>query len=300
MGTVLSALTGWALFVCLTGLVGALAGRWVLLRTPGLADTRGGALALRSLAARFGAVSALGLGVALILVFARQLVEFHDPFAPWIDDARVLLFDTGWGTTWLVAVPLAFVAWLSFRRAVNGSRWAWGLATTAALVLGLFPALTGHANGGDLRPLTVTADTLHVWAAGAWIGGLALMLILEQAHRKRGAPGEGSLLPSLVPRFSPLAMGCVATLVVTGTLAAWLHLESLQDLVTTGYGRTLLTKLALVAVVLALGALNWRRLTPRLVDHDGPAALHRAATVEFLIANAVLLVTALLVRTSPG
>jgi putative copper export protein len=188
---------------------------------------------------------------------------------------------------------------MSFRLAARERGGAWWSATVAALALGTFPALTGHANSGDLRPLTLMADTLHVWAVGGWIGGLALVLFLERRRRREGGAGAPSLLPVLVPRFSLLAMGSVATLAATGLFASWVHLDSVGALFMTGYGRLLLLKLALVAAVLALGAVNLKRLTPRLGESAGQEAMRRAATLEFLVANVVLAVTAILVRVSP-
>ena len=58
-------------------------------------------------------------------------------------------------------------------------------------------------------------------------------------------------------------------------------------------------KLVLVAVVLGLGALNYRRLAPRLGSSAGDRALRRSAAWELVVANLVLVVTAVLVRTSP-
>jgi putative copper resistance protein D len=102
-----------------------------------------------------------------------------------------------------------------------------------------------------------------------------------------------------VPIFSPVAVACVGALIVTGGVGAWVHLPSLASLTESPNGRTLLVKLLLAVVVLALGFTNWKKLTPRLVDADGPDALRRAATVELLVMQAVLIVTALLVRTAP-
>ncbi len=111
-------------------------------------------------------------------------------------------------------------------------------------------------------------------------------------------PGESALSP-LVRAFSPVAMGSVAVLVLSGTYAAWLHVPGITGLVTTGYGRALTAKLGLVAVVLSFGARNFRVLTPRLGEPEGDRALIRSAALELAVAQAVLVVTALLVRMSP-
>lgn len=294
----LDLVTGWALFLALAACLGAVLGRWFVLPAP---DASGDlpAAVLRTSAARFGRGAATLLVAALGLVFVRQLVEFHDPFAPWSEDAGILLRQTPWGTTWVAALVVAVVALVSLWVAGRGRTVGWWPATLSVLALGAFPALTGHANAGSLRPLTLTADTFHVWAVGGWIGGMALVLVLERRHG-RGRSGDArSLLPVLVPRFSPMAMACVGTLLVTGVLAAWIHLPGLGALFSTRYGRLLVAKVALVLGVLALGGLNWRRLTPRLGGPPGQDALRRAATAEFIVANVVLAVTAILVRTSP-
>ncbi len=249
-----------------------------------------------------GVASGVVLVVAMGLVFWRQLIEFRDPFATWREDADILLRQTDWGSTWIkaagasLAVPFLFLA-AATRRGPGFRTAIWGMVTLVVVALCSFPSLTGHASGmEELRRTAMAADTLHVLAAGLWMGGLAVLLATEgSAMRASGA----SVLGELVPRFSPIALASVAVLIATGTFASWLHIEQPGLLISSTYGRLLLTKVAFVSLVLGLGALNWRRLTPRLGSDAGNAALRRAATVELLLAHVVIVVTALLVRTSP-
>lgn len=298
MFALLDVLTGWLLFLSLAVVMGVVVTRWVVLPRA-VPPAPSGLDGSRETVARLGGWAAAVLLVSLALVFVRQLVEFHDPFEPWMAAARLLLGSTDWARTWLMAVGAALVAAAGFRVARQGGVGGWAAATAGVLVLGAFPALTGHANTGDLRELTLAADVLPVWAAGGWIGTLCVVLALEWRQRRTGGSNAASVLPVLVPRFSPVAIACVATLMATGVLAAWIHLESLGALVGTRYGRLLLLKVALVLGVLALGALNWRRLTPLLEESLGQDAMRRAATIELVVANVVLAVTAVLVRTSP-
>ena len=294
----LDVVTGWILFASLALCTGVVLGRWVILLHVGGDSTVPGE-DLRMVAARVGGRATLLLWASLVLVFARQLLEFRDPFVPWISDARLLLGGTDWGATWTSAILVALMAHVGFRLVLRGRGVGWWVATLAVLALGAFPALTGHANAGEPRGLTLMVDTLHVWAAGGWIGGLALLIFLEVRQRREQGPAARSLLPALVPGFSRLAMGCVAALVATGTFASWVHLESVSAVVGTPYGRLLLLKLALVAGVLAFGAVNLKRITPRLREPTGHAAMVRAAALELALACAVFAVTAILVRTSP-
>ncbi len=291
--TLLSALTGWLHFASLTLALGAVAARWFVLPPPPERSwTQDG---VRTLGTRAAAV----LVAATLLLFVRQFAEFRDPFAPLSEDLQLLALGTPWGLVWRWALAASVALWLAFRWAGRAPRAGWAAATLLLAWLAVVPGLTGHAAGDEeLRTLALLADALHVWAAGAWIGGLACVLYLEHRWR-REAPDGSSLLPALVPRFSNVAMASVATIVATGTFAAWRHVDTVSALWTTAYGRTLLVKLSLAAFVLALGALNFKVLTPRLREAGGDTALRRAASVELVLAQLVLLVTAILVRTSP-
>ena len=291
----MGAATGWLLFAGLVLMVGASAARWLVIpRAFGPGDDRDRVIAS---AARMGLAGALLLPVAMALVFHRQLAEFRDPFATLGEDASLLLRATEWGSTFVMAagVSLAAVAvWIFIARA---RAWGWLVAPPLAIGLSAYPALSGHASGtGDLTGITIPADTAHVLAAGVWVGGLAFLLYADR--RSRQALGAIDL-PRLVSAYSPVAVGSVGVLLLTGVVGSWAQLEGLAALTTTPYGRILLGKLALVAAVMGLGLRNWKRLTPVLGTSEGPAALRRSATIELALAQLVLLVTAVLVRTSP-
>ena len=215
---------------------------------------------------------------------------------------RVLLFgnySTGDGYPRLAVLAAggslaALVVWALVSRA---RAWAWIVAPPLAAGLSAYPALSGHASGtGDLTWITVPADTAHVLAAGVWVGGLAFVLYADRRARGSGGASE---LTRLVPAYSPVAVGSVGMLILTGVVGSWAQLEGLAALTATPYGRLLLAKLALVAAVMGLGLRNWKRLTPALASPEGPAALRRSAALELALAQLVLLVTAVLVRTSP-
>ena len=255
-------------------------------------------------ARRLGLVASTALVVAMGLVFWRQLADFRDPFVAWREDAALLL-GTQWGRTWTlgaagsILLSALFLAASPAVRRGAARRAFWVPATGVAMALCAFPALTGHASGSEnLGALLIPADTLHVLAAGTWIGGLLFVLAAEVMERRR-VGRDGSLLADIVPVFSPVALVAAGVLVATGTVASFVHLESVSALFSTTYGRLLVTKVALVLTVMVLGAVNWRRLTPRLLEARDAATLRRNATRELVIAQLVIVVTALLVRTSP-
>lgn len=296
MSTLLDVVTGWILFGGIALALGALVANWVIL--PRAAPDENTLSAWRNSAAGVGTSAALLILVGVALYFVRQLRDFRDPFVPWTEDAQLLL-RLDWGRMWTGAAAAAVALLAALGAARRGRAWGWVVATPLALALGLFPGLTGHAGGAERwKAIYLLADGLHVWAAGAWIGGLALVLHLDRASL-RADGSHPPALPRLVPAFSTVAMASVATLALTGLFAAWSHVESVSALVGSAYGRWLLVKLVLVAIVLALGARNFRILTPRLETDDGNVALRASALTELLVAQLVLAATAILVRTSP-
>jgi putative copper export protein/mono/diheme cytochrome c family protein len=131
------------------------------------------------------------------------------------------------------------------------------VATGIALSL----SLTGHAaDWGDVR-LAVAIDWAHAVAASAWTGGLIALALVAG---RREAPWSRESLAAVVPRFSRLAGLSLLAVAVTGSYNAWTQLGGLSRLWTTAYGRVLLAKLAIVAVLVWLGAVNRYVHLPRV------------------------------------
>jgi putative copper export protein len=176
------------------------------------------------------------------------------------------------------------------------------LAGLGAAALALTPALSGHAVAAEnLRALAVLADTLHVVGAGGWMGGLLVLLVVGvPAALRLASPERGPGVAVLVNAFSPTALFFAALTVGTGLFAAWLNLGgSVSALWESGYGRTLLLKLAVVSVVFFTGAYNWLRVRPALGTEVAAGKLRRSAAVELAAGMVVIVITAVLVASSP-
>ncbi|HEY6865389.1 MAG TPA: CopD family protein, partial [Burkholderiales bacterium] len=156
-------------------------------------------------------------------------------------------------------------------------------------------AWTGHAaaeEGAD-RIVHLSADVLHLIAAGAWVGAL-WPLAAALARDSDGARAAR--------RFSALGIACVATLIATGIANAWYTVGSLPAMIGTPYGRLLTAKLTLFAAMLALASVNRLRLTPRLESGDAPARarLRRNAAIEAALGLAVIALVGVLGATVPA
>ena len=158
-------------------------------------------------------------------------------------------------------------------------------------------AWIGHVP--DAGPVWLEALlVLHLAAAAFWIG------ILSPLRRLAGAPDSLSEAAALGHRFGRIAAATVPVLIAAGIVMAWRLLGDVSALTATGYGLTLLAKLAAVAVLLGAAAHNKLRFVPAMRRGEPAAAarLRRSIAVEWLAVCAILLVTATLttVQHPPG
>jgi copper transport protein len=287
----------WGTFVALLAVIGAVAYRLLVLgRVPD------GALAEATAprAARLGLWAAAFLLIAGFLRLAAQSVAvFGD--APTLPRVLPMLLGTLWGWGWLLQVGATLVALAGFLLARRGADLGWLVAVLGAVALAFTPALSGHAAGTHrYQSLAIVADGLHVFGAGGWLGSLLVVLTVGlPAAVRLDRGGKGRALAGLAASFSATALVFAAIVLLTGLFASWLHLGTLAALTGSRYGRTLLVKLAAVAVVAAAGLFNWLRARPALDRAEGAQRLRRTAAIEVAAALLVLAVTAALVATPP-
>jgi copper transport protein len=128
-------------------------------------------------------------------------------------------------------------------------------AAIAVVLLGL-PTATGHASASGVpHALSIPADLVHLAAAAFWIGGVLELAIVAPLT----LPGAG-LRRALVGRFTPYAAAAVALLGASGIVRAVNELDSVHQLWSTGYGRAIVVKTAILGGLLALGWLNRTQL----------------------------------------
>jgi putative copper export protein/methionine-rich copper-binding protein CopC len=289
----------WATYAALLALVGAVCFAWLVV--PGAA--RAGALPEAQLAAgaRRVMLGAAGLlvGAALARLVAQSAAMHGADGALDPSLLGATIGSTVWGRGWLVhaAGAVAAVAGAATWRTVRRP----ALAALGAIAAALGMALSGHAAAAEsLAPVLVAADALHILGAGGWLGTLLVLALAGIPAALRAAPAERAPAAALLVRaFSPIALACAALLVVTGAIAAWVHLGGLAALWESRYGALLLAKLALLALVAGIGAYNWRVATPRLSGEAGARRLRASATAELVVGALVLAVTAILVATPP-
>jgi copper transport protein len=127
------------------------------------------------------------------------------------------------------------------------------------------PALAGHASIESPVAVFFPSDALHVLAASVWVGGIAcLLLALPGATRRLQGSERGRLLLANLVRFSPVALGAVVVIAVTGVIQAYIDVRSFHGLFHTTYGALIIVKIVLLAGLIGFGWINRERVIPAL------------------------------------
>lgn len=206
--------------------------------------------------------------------------------------------ETRTGNAWLLraAIWTLLVVFLALYRGFRARAEALALGLPTAALVATLP-YAGHADTQAPRSVLIPADVLHVLAAGAWLGGLVLLLVCFWP-RRRDPVADGAA--EATARFSAIALPAVVVLAAAGGAQAWFYLDSVGALVRTTYGWALVAKVLLLAGIVALAAGN-RRRTARLAAGAPAAAggLRRSMAAEVGLAALALAATATVVRAAP-
>ncbi|MFI5392805.1 MAG: copper resistance CopC/CopD family protein, partial [Myxococcota bacterium] len=255
----------------------ALAGSWTIgLDMPGR----------RSIAVTAGGFAAAG---AITMLFAERSslgVSLGD----------LLSSDTGRAYVWLLGAALVVLV-AAITVASSPARWAFILLGVAGIATAAARAAGGHAAAASPAWVQEAIQTVHMAAAGVWIGGFVPILVLLRARRRAEAPAP----IDEARRFSSAAGWAVLVVVATGVVRVVNEEGGLGSvwsrLTDSSYGATLIVKISVVVIVIALGAWNRLRSIPRLADGD--RLLTRVMTAEAAGALVIVVTTGLLTGLNP-
>ncbi|MGY6498108.1 MAG: cytochrome c oxidase assembly protein [Microcella sp.] len=123
-------------------------------------------------------------------------------------------------------------------------------------------AQTGHAGGTADHDAAVTAVFLHSVFAAVWVGGLLALILLRRPL------GDG--LPSVLRRYSTLALIAFIVVAASGLVSAQLRIGELAGL-GTEYGMLVLAKSAALVALGIFGASYRRAVIARVEASPRPA-----------------------------
>ena len=260
--------------------------------------------------------------LALIVFLAASGVQFLTQAATAFDiqltaaagaPAIELLQQTEWGRVWLWRAGLAVLVGalfllpliVRFRRAPRQDRLVtiilW-LALIASLGILLTISMTSHAAATiGIARFALINDMVHLTAAAVWVGGL--MHLIAGTPLFIGGISESPrrhALSRLVRRFSAAAALSVIVLIITGVYSAWAQVTEFAAL-DTPYGTALIAKVAVIAVLLLVAAVNLIWVRPRLRGSSNAAGwLRRTVIAEVALAVMVILAVGFLTALEPA
>jgi len=268
-------------------------GRWLLYA--GLVVFVGAAFICRLVfGGRLPAGGALVLRVAIAIAFVGLCAMVWAERALVGAQSLLPLFETREGQ-YLLALGVALAVCVGAVVCVDlwPARWSITYLGAAGAAAMLVHVLAGHADApSSLRLANVAVQWVHMVGIGVWVGGLAWLLlgIRDMTKADRAAA---------VSAFSRVATVALVVVLVTGVTRGLVEVGSPANLFDTGYGIALLVKIGLVAVLVALGALNRFRAVPALGRGAGVRAFTLNSRGELVVAAAVLAATALLSGLAP-
>lgn len=161
-----------------------------------------------------------------------------------------------------------------------GARWAGlGLALAAAAVV--TEAASGHAASSPAPALATASFSVHLTAVGAWVFAIAAAALARPVR-------------PVLAALTPYAVGAAAVVALTGALNAALELNRPGELVSTGYGRVVLLKVAVITTMAGLGLSHYRL---RRQPAAGEGLVRRPVRRELGAAMAGLVAATVLVGT---
>jgi putative copper resistance protein D len=232
-------------------------------------------VALSPVARRIALVASL---VALLTAIAWLVLEsaaMADDWSAAIDPDQIgaVLTDTAFGHAWalhlILAAALVVVAFSSA---------GWGATAVASGALLASLGLVGHAamQTGAEGVLHRANHAIHLLAAGAWIGGLVPFAMCLRAYQRDDLRRDAV---RAMTSFSFWGQLIVAAIIVTGVVNIALTSHHPPFPPTTPYRALLVTKLVVVAIMIALALFNRFVLAPRLKTSPNTLATLRATSL---------------------
>jgi copper transport protein len=175
----------------------------------------------------------------------------------------------GWGHELLLTLrgisrlPGRLVAGLRARTPLGGAL----ILLAAALIVAF--ALSGHASAVPTSELAyaIAVDLFHLTCNAAWVGGLLyISLVFVPALAGLDVRTRARVLALGLPEFGAVAILSAFLLAATGTLNTTIHLTSIDQFLTTAYGRTLFVKIEIFLLMVAISAWHAFHVRPQLAQ----------------------------------
>ena len=234
---------------------------------------------------------------SLVRLYAQTYSVFGLDESVTLELLRLVALETRWGNQWMPQVYATGIVAVGAVLLLARSKVGWWLTASGVVALAITLPLTGHAMSyWEDSALPWLLQVGHGVAAALWLGTLLAVVVVLRSVQTSATVDSHQLSAALVKSFSPVAVGAVSVVLLTGFTTGVFYVEHWNQLWETTYGLVLLGKVLLGLVTGAVGAYNWKIMRPRLDTADGARVLIRSARLELVIAVMVLTLTAVLVH----
>ncbi|NHM33643.1 copper resistance protein CopC [Bacillus sp. C11] len=200
------------------------------------------------------------LALSLILSLPLQAtIESGSPWTTVFSDSVMsqIIFSTSFGKTWTIQITMLLllmlpVLWVS-KHGFSKRLWVW-ISFVFGIGLLLTKAYTSHAASNSHPFLPITIDFLHLLTASIWIGSLLCIVLLSPLTQSQETRSH---FFECIRQFSKWGVILVILLSITGVYGSFLFIPTLQSLIYTDYGRTMLGKVLLLMIMVFLAAFNF-------------------------------------------
>ena len=169
---------------------------------------------------------------------------------------------------------------LACAAAVTASVGVTAIWLMVAVIIGCLPQLAGHGAALGDHALALSGGIAHVASASLWVGGV---IALAWHALRRDVP-----LAIGVRRFGAIALICILLLAVSGVANAYTRLDSVSELITTGYGQVTLIKVVVLLMLAGLATHLRRRIQPTIDVSGRVRAFVRIIGIEVVLMSAAI------------
>jgi copper transport protein len=257
-------------------------------------------------ASGLGFVGTAGSSIAIAIAANDRSWRNLPSFGEW----KTTLTETDVGRA--VAIRAAFFVLallVSLLLKVGYSRTRLILATLISVTALSSFSLTGHARATSRPSLAVSVDLAHLIAVSIWGGGIALLALYIYRQLDSTEIAYFERISSALSRFSLVALFAMLVIIGSGVVSSAFHISGPRNLTGEAYGRTVIVKVLLVAMVLVVAGTNRLFIVPRLKAalSDSPEIvrahaerLRLTALLEVVAALLILFAAARLTELPPA
>ena len=243
------------------------------------------------------------IGYGVIATFASNFIMLG--VQTWrLEVSPLEVIGTTFGTTWLIRMIITIIIigiwfWMEKKKEITIKGQIPLLVTS--LILIATTTMMGHGASTELEAPWIL-DYAHNLLSSIWIGGLIFFAFVAlPTIAKSDNSIKEKITLSLIPRFSGLFIIAIGILIITGPTLLWFLDDNVGSLTESTYGKLILIKIGIAAIMIAFGGLYQVKFLKNTHDFEKlniSKKISKPLKFEAGLGIALLAVVALLVNSS--